>query len=261
MISWNSPEVHAFWPGRAPTDAARHTPPAMAPFLLPEEFATAEGQRAAWRSLWLHDHGFIRKVHRNAHALPGGMFRSAQPSPGDIRDWAARGVKTVVNLRGLRNNPRQPGYWHLERKACEDAGIALIDIRAYSREAPKPEFVMELDEAFRTMAYPALMHCKSGADRAGLGAFLYLFLKQDRPLTEARQQLSWRFGHLKSGKTGVLDHFVDTYEAAAAGDGVEPSREHFLEWVRTRYDRDAVTASFTPDAFGTFITDRILRRE
>jgi uncharacterized protein (TIGR01244 family) len=233
----------------------------MATFLLPEEFDSPEGRKGAARSLWLEDHGFLRKIHRNEHMIGGDMLRSAQPSPGDIRRLADRGVKTILNLRGLRNNVRQPGYWHLEQEAAARAGVELIDLRAYSREAPKPEFIEEIDRVFRTIAYPALMHCKSGADRAGLGAFLYAFLKLEQPLGEARRQLSLRYGHIKGGKTGILDHFVDTYEAAASADGVEPNREHFLTWVRSGYDRKAVKASFRPKAFGTFLTDTLLRRE
>ncbi|NRA29559.1 MAG: tyrosine-protein phosphatase [Parvularculaceae bacterium] len=233
----------------------------MGVFLLPEEFDTDEGRRGAWRSLWLHDHGFIRKVHGNVRPIDEQMYRSAQPSPQDVKEWADKGLKTIINLRGLRNNVRQPGFWHLEREACEQAGIAMIDLRAYSREAPKPEFLVEIDKLFQDIQYPALMHCKSGADRAGLGGFLYRFLKLEEPIDVAREQLSLKYGHIKSGKTGVLDHFIDTYAAVAKYDGVEPGRQHFLEWVRTEYDRDAIKASFKPQALGTFLTDTLLRRE
>lgn len=235
--------------------------PLMGIFLLPEEFETEEGRRGAWRSLWLHDHGYIRKLSRNEHKISGEMYRSAQPSPLDIKEWAGRGLKTIINLRGLRNNPRQPGYWHLERQACREAGIEMIDLRAYSREAPKPEFIVEIDRLFREMQYPALMHCKSGADRAGLGGFLYEFLKQGKPIEEAREQLSFKYGHIKQGKTGVLDHFVDSYVAIAERDGVAPNREHFLNWIRTEYDRDAIRAGFKPQALGSFVTETLLRRE
>lgn len=233
----------------------------MGVFLLPDEFDTTDGRRAAWRSLWLHDHGFVRKIHKNEHWISDEMVRSAQPSPQDIKEWAGRGLKTIINLRGLRNNPRQPGYWHLEREACREAGIEMIDLRAYSREAPKPEFIIEIDRLFQEMAYPALMHCKSGADRAGLGSFLYAFLRRGLPLDEAREQLSFKFGHIKQGKTGVLDHFIDTYAELAAADGVAPNREHFLNWIKTDYDRDAIRASFEPEALGSFITETLLRRE
>jgi uncharacterized protein (TIGR01244 family) len=233
----------------------------MGPFLLPEEFETAPGRQAAWRSLWLRDHGFLRKVHQNSHWISDEVVRAAQPSPGDIEAWAAKGIRTIVNLRGLRNNIRQPGFWHLEREAAEKAGIEMVDLRAYSREAPKPEFIFEIDALFRRIAYPALLHCKSGADRAGLGAFLYKFLKEEVPLDDARQQLSLRYGHIRQGKTGILDHFVDTYERAAEKDEVTPSREHFLEWTRERYDPDAVKAGFEPQPLGSLLTETILRRE
>ncbi|MCQ8184133.1 fused DSP-PTPase phosphatase/NAD kinase-like protein [Parvularcula maris] len=233
----------------------------MGTFLLPEEFDSPQGRRGAARSLWLEDHGFLRKVHRNEHEIGGGMWRSAQPSPGDIERLAARGFRTIINLRGLRNNERQPGFWHLEREAAAKHGIELVDLRAYSREAPKPQFIEEIDQLFRTIAYPALMHCKSGADRAGLGAFLYAFLKLGQPLSEAREQLSLRYGHIRGGKTGVLDHFIDTYEADARADGTQPNREHFLGWVHSRYDRDAVKASFEPQPLGSFLTETLLRRE
>jgi len=177
------------------------------------------------------------------------------------QQWAGRGLKTIINLRGLRNNVRQPGFWHLEEEACREAGIEFINHRAYSREAPKPEFITEIDAIFRRIQYPALMHCKSRADRAGLGSFLYLFLKEEQPLDDAMKQLSLRYGHVRSGKTGVLDHFVDTYREVAKRDGVTPNRGHFLAWVTTEYDRDAVKASFQPQALGTFLTDTLLRRE
>lgn len=233
----------------------------MGPFLLPEEFATPEGRKAAWRSLWLHDHGFIRKAHQNTHQLSDEMWRTGQPSPGDIRNWAKRGVKTVFNLRGLRNNERQPGYWHLEKEACEEAGITMIDHRAYSREAPKPAFILELDRMYREITYPAILHCKSGADRAGIGSFLYKFLREGLPFDEAAGQLSLRYGHIKSGKTGILDHFLDTYRNVAEADGTAPSREHFLEWVEHRYDPAAIKESFAPTALGNLLTETILRRE
>jgi uncharacterized protein (TIGR01244 family) len=233
----------------------------MGPFLLPDEFETPEGRKAAWRSLWLHDHGFLRKLHRNVHQLSPEMYRSAQPSPLDIEDWAARGVRTIINLRGLRNNARQPGYWHLSREAATAAGIDYIDHRAFSREAPKPAFINELDHVFRTIRYPALMHCKSGADRAGLGSFLYLFLRAERPFGEARRQLSFRFGHIEGGKTGILDAFLDAYEAAAKTDGREPDREHFLGWVNGDYDPEALKAAFEPKPLGSFLTETLLRRE
>ena len=51
-----------------------------------------------------------------------------------------------------------------------------------------------------------MMHCKSGADRAGLMAALYLLIAK-QPAREAVKQLTWKYGHVKQAKTGVLDAF------------------------------------------------------
>ncbi|MEM9032255.1 MAG: hypothetical protein AAGB18_06370, partial [Pseudomonadota bacterium] len=72
---------------------------------------------------------------------------------------------------------------------------------------------------------------------------------------------SWRYGHVKSGKTGILDHFIETYRTVAAADGAEPNRAHFLDWVENRYDRAALKESFKPTALGNLLTEQVLRRE
>jgi protein tyrosine/serine phosphatase len=248
--------------------ASKETDPQMPRFMTREEFETEKGRRRAWHSLMVEDHGALRKIYDNSHRIAPDMWRTYQPSPQDIAKWASRGIRTVINLRGLRNvkgggrvAEAQPGFYWLEREACERHGIRLVDHRAWSREAPPAEFLTGLDELYQTMDYPAVLHCKSGSDRAGIAATLYLFLKEGQSLETARRQLSFRYGHVKSGKTGVLDAFFDVYAAAAARDGVAPDRAHFLDWVRNEYDRDAVTDGFRAGRIGTFITDTVLRRE
>lgn len=233
----------------------------MAIFLTREQFEAPGGRKRAWRSLMLEDHGFLRKLYNNTHRLGPDAFRTYQPSPADIQRWAKRGIRTIINLRGLRNHEAQPGFYWLEEEAARQHGIVLLNMRAYSREAPKRDFLLALDRAFETAAYPILLHCKSGADRAGLGSALYAFLRLRQPLPEALSQMDYRYGHVKAGKTGVLDHFFATYAAAAAAASVTPNRAHFLEWAARDYDPDTVNHSFRAGAVGTFITDRVLRRE
>nr|WP_246408406.1 sulfur transferase domain-containing protein [Parvularcula dongshanensis] len=229
--------------------------------MLPEDFATRRGRRRAWRSLLLDDHGALRLVYDNTHRLSPKLWRTYQPSPSRIARWAGMGVKTIVNLRGLRNHERQPGFYYLEEEAARRHGVRLVNLRAYSREAPKRDFVLDLAALFETMDYPAILHCKSGADRAGLASTLYLFLHERRPLDEALRQLSFRYGHVRHGKTGVLGAFFGAYREAARAEDAEETPEHFLSWVRNDYDREAVQAAFRPTRLGSLLTERILRRE
>ena len=55
-----------------------------------------------------------------------------------------------------------------------------------------------------------LMHCKSGADRAGLMSVLYRFLHEGVPLKEAKKELSLKYGHIRQAHTGILDYFFET---------------------------------------------------
>ena len=81
---------------------------------------------------------------------------------------------------------------------------------------------------FETVEYPALMHCKSGADRAGIMAVFYRHFRQGRPIREALAQLSPRYLHVRAGLTGVLDYIFERYLAEG-----EPAGLSFLDWVES----------------------------
>ena len=68
-------------------------------------------------------------------------------------------------------------------------------------------------------------------------------------------QLSWRFGHWRSARTGILDAFFHRYARDAEG------RLPFLDWVRDEYDEAALKRDFVAGGLASFITDRVLRRE
>ena len=122
---------------------------------------------------------------------------------------------------------------------------------------PEKSTLREAAKLFQTMDYPVLMHCKSGADRAGFFAALYLHLHEGRPVSEAMGQLSLRYGHVKAAKTGMLDRFLERY--AADTGGTDPA--NFLPWVEEVYDPAAFAAEFQTSRTGAFLVDRVLRRE
>lgn len=206
----------------------------------------------AWLDMIFVDHAFFRFVYLNRHSVTGDVWRAAQPWPHQIRALARKGLKTIVNLRGGQSYGSLP----LEIEACDRNGIAFETFVLRSRSLPTVEELRELRAFFDRLEYPALFHCKSGADRAGMMSALYLALHEARPVAEARKQLSLRFGHVSRGPTGVLDAFFDAYEADQP-DGAMP----LVEWVETRYDRDAIMAAFKAGTMGSFVTETLLRRE
>jgi protein tyrosine/serine phosphatase len=215
------------------------------------DLATPEGRRAAEHDLVWTDHGFLRARFSNFHWIePDVMARANQPSPQAVARYAAQGFKTILNLRGKSDT----GYYALEREACEKHGIEMIDVRMHSREPPSRVQVNRAKEVFETIKYPAMMHCKSGADRAGVMAVLYKHFKMGLPIKDAVEQLSLRYLHVKQGKTGMIDFFFATYLEQGNG-------KSFLQWVDEDYDQKTVKAAFMGEWWANVLTDKILRRE
>src|SRR5690606_40800518 len=109
----------------------------------------------------------------------------------------------------------------------------LIDLRLRSREPPSIEAIHRCKQIFETIQYPALMHCKSGADRAGVAAVLYKHFKMGLPISSAIEQLSLKYLHVKQGKTGMIDYFFATYLRETMESG-----KPFLQWVDEDYDHE-----------------------
>jgi protein tyrosine/serine phosphatase len=209
-------------------------------------------RRNAAIDMLVFDHGLLRKLWRNEHRIDDGVWRSNQPDPGTIRRLAGQGVQAILNLRGAT----EYGSYLLEREACAAAGIELVDFKLSSRTPPTREEILALDEIFGRLPRPFLMHCKSGADRAGFAAALYLLLQKGVSVEEARKQLSWRYLHLRGAVTGVLHFLLEGYEKDSASEPMS-----FREWVEQRYDRDALMASYKSNAAASFLVDKVLRRE
>lgn len=248
-------------PDAALPDAAREDmapPPSAQPEPGPGE--TATGWRRAWRdysALLLVDHGIFREIYLNLHRVGAQGWRSAQPAPRHLRRVRRLGVKTVVNLRGAAGLAPE----RMEIATCRALGLAYREVKLRSRDAPKAETIAEVAALLDDIAYPALFHCKAGADRAGLMSALYLLLRENADVATAKRQLSLRFGHVASGPTGAIDAFLDAAEAAERAAHAQDAPFDFLSWSQTEYDREAVMARFRSSRWGSMVVDRILRRE
>ena len=210
------------------------------------------GRPAAYLELILSDHGLFRLLYLNKHQLAKDAWRSAQPAPGDIRKMAAQGIRTIINLRG----PRDCSSYALERAACEEHGIALVDYQLRSRAAPTIKEVTGALEILDKVEYPILFHCKSGADRAGLMSVLFMHFREGQPMQSAVKQLSLKYGHIRQADTGVLDYFFERYLEENA---VRPVA--FLEWMRRAYNPDEVKRSFQAKGWANRLVNSILHRE
>ena len=189
------------------------------------------------------DHGFLRLLYNNFHKIDDNMYRSNMPTPQRIKKYKKLGIKTIINLRGGKKD----GGWFLEKKACEQNGIELVNLVARSRAAPDKNMIFKANAVFNSIKYPALIHCKSGADRAGIIAFLFKVLKSKENPEVAKKQLSLKYLHIKHAKTGILDE--------------KTKNPDFIYWTRHIYKPQELEASFSENKFFEKIITKILRRE
>ena len=204
-----------------------------------------------WGEPMRKDHEVLRLALHNLNEIDDKMWRSNQPTPKRVKQAADLGVKTIINLRG----PRNDGGWRLEAEACKAVGITLVDFTARSRAAPDKQMLYAARDLFNRVEMPALMHCKSGADRAGLMAALYLLIHRGRPVAEALQQLSFRYLHVRQAKTGLLDCFLEAYAP------YEPKGMPFFDWVDKIYEPEKLQAKFMSRPWAEKLIDGILHRE
>ena len=209
-------------------------------------------RRAAWIDSLFVDHAVFRAVWTNlAPVIPGKLYRSNHPTPGHLRAAKERlGLRTLINLRGHR----QCGSDALSRDTARRLGLQHIDMAFESRGAPHRERILRFHAIYQTLQTPALMHCKSGADRAGLASGLAVMF-EGGTAAHALRHLSWRFGHWSRSRTGILDAFFIRYAKDAEG------RLPFLDWVTHEYDEAALKRDFVAGGLSSFINDRVLRRE
>jgi protein tyrosine phosphatase (PTP) superfamily phosphohydrolase (DUF442 family) len=216
------------------------------------DLTTRAGRAEAWIDSLFIDHAVFRLLWSNlAEVIPGKLYRCNHPTPARLRRMTRRlRLRTLINLRGRT----QSGSDALSRETARELGLAFHDMAFESRGAPQRERIMRLYDIYKSMQTPAIMHCKSGADRAGLAAGL-IVLFDGGTATDALHQLSWRFGHIRQARTGILDAFFLRYQREGEG------RKPFLDWVRDDYDEAGLRRDFHANGLASFINDWVLAHE
>jgi protein tyrosine phosphatase (PTP) superfamily phosphohydrolase (DUF442 family) len=205
----------------------------------------------AFDYLW-NDHAYLRLGFKNDHWISrAGAHQPAVAAPaGGVEE--ERRQDGHQPARRVRRQLLRPGEIRLRK-----LGLKMVDFVITSREVPIKERVLGARDLFETIEYPALMHCKSGADRAGIMSVLYAHFRLGKPIEEAMEQLSFKYLHIKQGKTGVLDYTFERYLTDAAPKGLT-----FTQWVESPdYDPVKIKADFRAGMIGGIVTEGILKRE
>lgn len=216
---------------------------------------TRSGRLRAWLYAMFVEHNFTNLFRFNFHRISDEAFRSSQPTMWQLRRMVRKyGIKTIVNLKGANENS---AYWAFEREQCARLGVRLVDVSIASRSLPSHERIERAKEVFDSVEYPIWMHCKAGADRAGIYATLYQHFRLGVPIAQTDQLRLWPYGHIRRSKAGKSDYFFAQY--------ARYQRDHpevgLIEWSRDIADRERMEREFRAGGLASFLNDRLLRRE
>ncbi|MEM8979541.1 MAG: tyrosine-protein phosphatase [Pseudomonadota bacterium] len=200
-----------------------------------DDISTPKARRLALWHYHIFDHAFLRTPWTNFDTVAPGVYRSNQPTAGRFARYRSLGLKSILNLRG----PSKYSPYLFEEEACAQNGYELVNAKIYARKPARADEILHLLDVFERIEKPFLMHCKSGADRAGFAAALWLLEQEGAPLEVAQKQLAARYAHLSWTKTGIVDHILKLY-----GQDRGTGSLTFRAWVETKYDPKYAAESF-----------------
>ena len=131
------------------------------------------------------------------------FYRGAQPKAEDIKDLAALGIKTIIDLR---DDPT--GY---EKSVAEGLGLHYVNIPMSDTHYPKEE---QIQQFLKLAADPATgafyVHCAGGRHRTGVAGAVYRMTlygwDYDRTYSEMKNyDFYTRWGH------GAMKDYVEDY--------------------------------------------------
>ena len=177
---------------------------------------------------------YVMFVTTNFHTVvPGVVYRSAQPSPENMRIWTKTyGLKTIINLRGMWK--KEP-FYIAEVATAKELEIGLIDIRFPGIRLPSGDSLRRFVAALENSPKPILLHCRMGADRAGVGSVMAAMALGGEPYEKALAQMSIRYLHFDDNPTkiaGLLQQYEVYCRSRSVGTGGWPE---FRAWVMNVY--------------------------
>lgn len=105
----------------------------------------------------------------------GVLYRCGQPTPAELAELIERlSLRTVVSLRGTRNQDDPDAWEQSEREVCQRNGAAFVTIPCNHKNPPSAAQVQEFLALCRDPErQPLLVHCRLGQQRTLLFCALY----------------------------------------------------------------------------------------
>jgi tyrosine-protein phosphatase SIW14 len=124
-----------------------------------------------------------KEILPNFHQVNEHLYRGAQPQAGGMKELAARGIKTVINLRGPDEGTRA------EEAEAESAGLRYYSVPLPGFGRPRDEQVEKvlalIDDAKN---WPVFVHCHHGEDRTGTIIAVYRISREGWTVEQAKKE-------------------------------------------------------------------------
>ena len=168
----------------------------------------------------------------------GLVYRSAQLDAEQLAFYIKKyAIKSILNLRGRHDSSE---WYRNEIQIAQSYGVEHYDYPiAVQREADE-EDIERIVEIIQKASKPILIHCKSGVDRTGLVAALYLYKIEQKSAEEASTQLSILHGHFPylGSESKAMDSTFWRYVRSqgrrrTASWGMRSPAEFYAEWIGT----------------------------
>lgn len=143
------------------------------------------------------------------------LYRCGQPTPEQLADLIQRlSLRTVVSLRGLRDEDDPDAWEQGERAVCTARSVDFLAIPCNHKNPPTPAQIAQFLELFRvSQRQPVLVHCRLGQQRTLLFCALYRVHVQGLAASDAEREMDvLGFGIRKRRHRKLLE----TFRAASA---------------------------------------------
>ncbi|MCA9245273.1 MAG: tyrosine-protein phosphatase, partial [Phycisphaerales bacterium] len=126
-----------------------------------------------------------------APVAPGALYRCGQPTPDQLDGLISEhGLKTVIALRGSRDEADPDAWERDERAVCERHGVRFLTLPCNHRNPPTADQVRHfLEVVGDPAARPALVHCRIGQQRTGMFCALYRVHIEGVPVDQAVREM------------------------------------------------------------------------
>jgi hypothetical protein len=166
---------------------------------------------------------------------PGRVIRAAQPTrelPRLIQEYH---LSSILNLRG--GSPVD--WWYTaEVRAAKASGVTFFDLPMSAVRRPSRRELLLLIDVLERCSCPLLIHCKSGADRTGLAAAIYLMVRRGVPPQQALCSFSIFYSHVPLFGPEHLHEPLNEYAAWLESNALAHSPQRFRNWVKNQYRAD-----------------------